>query len=45
MTRLVTLELSPSQIGPPMTRMSLARTRGQISGHSSLLHPCSVMSG
>ena len=35
MTRLVTLELSPSQIGPAMTRMSLACTRSQIAGHSS----------
>lgn len=46
MSRLVTDELSPSQIGPPTTRMSAASTLGQISpGQASYCQPCSRMSG
>jgi len=42
---LVLLELSPSQIGPAMTKMLAALTRSQMAGHSSVAHPCSVISG
>ena len=45
MQRFVTELLSPSQIGPAITRMSAANTRSWICGHSSLAAPCSVMSG
>ena len=45
MTFLVSLLLSPSQIGPAITRMSAASTRGNSSGHASTSHPCSRMSG
>ena len=38
-------DFSPSQIGVHSTRMSAARTRSKIAGHSSLAQPCSVMSG
>ena len=34
---LVSLLLSPSQMGPAMTRMSAARTRGNSAGHSSIV--------
>lgn len=37
--------LSPSQIGPAMTRMSAACTSSKSSGQASCSHPCSVMSG
>ena len=45
MQRFMTELLSPSQIGPASTRMSAAKTRSWIGGHSSLAQPCSVMSG
>ena len=37
--------LSPNQIGPASTRMSVAITLSKIVGHSSTSQPCSVMSG
>ena len=45
MSFLVCEELSPSQMGPATTRMSLARMPGYIAGHSSVFQPCSRMSG
>src|SRR5256714_3224461 len=46
MTCLVTEELSPGQIGPAMTRMSAGRTFSRYrAGQSSVVQPCSVMSG
>ena len=45
MTRLVTELLSPSQIGPAMTRMSAASTFSYSCGQASVAAPCSVMSG
>src|SRR3954469_15071478 len=45
MSFLVCEELSPSQIGPATTRMSLARMPGWSRGHSSVSQPCSRMSG
>ena len=45
MHRLVTELLSPSQMGPAITRMSAAQTLSWTAGHSSTSHPCSVMSG
>ena len=45
MTRVQTEVFSPSQIEEPTTRMSLAITFSEISGHSSSGHPCSLMSG
>ena len=44
MTCLVMLELSPSQIGPAITRMSDSMIRANRVGHSSRSQPCSVMS-
>ena len=43
--QVVTELLSPSQIGPASTRMSLAMTRSWMAGHASVAQPCSVMSG
>src|ERR1700752_786517 len=45
MSFLVCEELSPSQMGPATTRMSLARILGYISGQASDPQPCSRMSG
>ena len=45
MTRLVTELLSPSQIGPAITRMSAPSTLAYSDGHASVAAPCSVMSG
>src|SRR6185437_7364239 len=45
MTCLVMELLSPSQIGPAMTRMSAASTLSKIAGHSSVAQPCWVISG
>lgn len=45
MTRVQTLDLSPSQIGVAITKMSDARTLAPISGQASRSQPFSVMSG
>ena len=45
MTRLVTELLSPSQIGPAITRMSASSTLAYSDGQASVAAPCSVMSG
>ena len=42
---LVWLLLSPSQIGPAITKMFAANTRGNNAGHASSDQPYSRMSG